>query len=127
MRPAGPAEGRSRRSPRAWATEGRELKHLRPPLPRPRGFSFWLGVVLIALSFAIYPAYPVVPFLPISRWAQGGAAVGMSVLSWGMFIAGSLLAGKKGVAYLKQRTSEWKERQGDRTDRLRLLFRRTRK
>lgn len=69
---------------------------------RPR-LSFWLGVILIVLSFGIYPAYPVVPFLPISRWARGGAAVGLSVVSWGMFLAGSTLAGKEGVAYLRGR------------------------
>ncbi len=78
------------------------------------GFSFWLGVMLMALSFGIYPAYPVVPFLPISRWAKGGAAVGMSVVSWGMFFVGSVLAGKEGVAYLKRRFRGSRERHGDR-------------
>ena len=70
-----------------------------------RRFSFWLGVILMALSFGIYPAYLVVPFLPISRWAKGEAAVGMLVVSWGMFFVGSVLAGKEGVAYLKRRFS----------------------
>jgi hypothetical protein len=59
----------------------------------------------MALSFAIYPAYPFVPFLPISRWAMGETAVGMSAVSWGMFLVGSVLAGKDGVAYLKRRFS----------------------
>jgi len=81
----------------------------------------------MALSFAIYLAYPVVPFLPISRWATGEMVVGMSVVSWGMFLVGSVLAGKKGVAYLKRRFSEWRERQGDRNDRFWRLFYRIRK
>jgi hypothetical protein len=73
-------------------------------LRRPRqGLSFWLGVILIALSFGIYPSYPVVPFLPISAWRKGGVAIGLSAVSWGMFFVGSVLVGKKGVAYLKRR------------------------
>ncbi len=59
----------------------------------------------MALSFGIYLAYPVVPFLRISEWAKGEVAVGMSAVSWGMFLVGSVLAGKEGVAYLKRRFS----------------------
>jgi hypothetical protein len=79
-------------------------------LPRPpQGLSFWLGVILMALSFGIYPAYPVVPFLPISAWRKGAVAIGLSALSWGVFFAGSMLAGKNGVAYLKRRLFERRE------------------
>jgi len=60
----------------------------------------------MALSFGIYPAYPVVPFLPISAWRMGEVAVGLSAVSWGMFFVGSVLVGKKGVAYLKRRFFE---------------------
>jgi hypothetical protein len=67
---------------------------------------FWLGVTLMALSFAIYPAYSLVPFLPISAWRKGEVAVGLSAVSWGMFLGGSMLVGKKGVAYLKRRFFE---------------------
>jgi len=69
----------------------------------PQGLSFWLGVILMALSFGIYPAYPVVPFLPISAWRKGEVALGLAAVSWGMFFLGSVLVGKKGVAYLKRR------------------------
>jgi hypothetical protein len=67
----------------------------------------------MALSFGIYLAYPVVPFLRISGWARGGVAVGMSVVSWGMFFVGSVLAGKEGVAYLRRRFSRRRDRQED--------------
>ena len=83
------------------------MKCRRPP----QRLSFWLGVILLALSFAIYPAYPVVPFLPISAWRKGEVAVGLLAVSWGMFFAGSVLVGKKGVAYLKRRFFEWREHQ----------------
>ena len=80
---------------------------LRPP----QGLSFWLGVILIALSFGIYPAYPVVVFLPISMWRKGEVAMGLAAVSWGMFFVGSVLVGKKGVAYLKRRFFERREHQ----------------
>jgi hypothetical protein len=74
--------------------------------PRPRRRSFFgLGVILMGLSFGIYLAYPVVPFLPISAWNKGGVAVGLSIVSWGMFGLGFALAGKEGLTYLKRRFS----------------------
>jgi hypothetical protein len=63
----------------------------------------------MALSFGIYPAYPVVPFLPISAWRKGEVAIGLLAVSWGMFFVGSVLVGKKGVAYLKRRFFERRE------------------
>lgn len=73
-------------------------------LPRPPGrASFWLGAILVLLSFMIYPAYPLVPFLPISLWQKGGVGLAMAAISWGIFLAGSALVGKKGVDYLKRR------------------------
>ena len=83
------------------------MKLRRPP----QGLSFWLGVILMALSFGIYLAYPVVLFLPISAWRKGEVAVGLAAVSWGMFLVGSVLVGKKGVAYLKRRFFEWREHQ----------------
>ena len=73
-------------------------------LPRPPGrASFWLGAILVLLSFMIYPAYPLVPFLPISLWQKGGVGLALAAISWGIFLAGSALVGKKGVDYLKRR------------------------
>ena len=51
----------------------------------------------MALSFGIYPAYPMVPFLAISAWRKGEVAMGLSAVSWGMFLVGSVLVGKKGA------------------------------
>jgi hypothetical protein len=70
----------------------RNIVKLRRP---PQGLSFWLGVILMALSLGIYPAYPVVPFLPISAWRKGEVAIGLSAVSWGMFFVGPVLVGKK--------------------------------
>ncbi len=93
--------------------EGSDLRNLATspgPSPGPRRrFSFWFGISLIGLSFCIYLAYPVVPFLPISAWGKGGVAVGMSIVSWGIFFAGSILAGKEGLASLKRRFARRRE------------------
>jgi len=70
---------------------------------RPQRLSFWLGLILVTLSFGIYPAYLVVALLPISLLSRGGVAVVLLALSWCMFGVGSLLLGRKGLAYLKER------------------------
>jgi hypothetical protein len=75
--------------------------------------SVWLGASLMALSFGIYLAYPVVLFLPISGWGKGGVAVGLSLVSWTMFLVGSVMAGKEAVAHLRERFSRQKARPGD--------------
>jgi len=83
------------------ATEARE-----PPVASPESSSrasFWVGAILILLSFCIYPAYPLLPFLPISLWQKGGLGIGLAALSWGFFFVGSALIGRKGVTYLKRR------------------------
>lgn len=64
--------------------------------------SLWAGGLLILLSFGIYPAYPLVPFLPISLWQKGGVGIGLAALSWSLFFAGSALVGKRGMVYLKR-------------------------
>jgi hypothetical protein len=77
----------------------------------PQGLPFWVGVMLIGLSFGIYPSYPVVFFLPISAWRKGEVAIGLLAVSWGMFFVGSALVGKKSVAYLKRRFFKRREHQ----------------
>jgi hypothetical protein len=69
----------------------------------PGRVAFWVGTSLILLSFGIYPAYPLVHLLPISLWQKGGVGLALAAISWGIFLAGSALVGKKGVAYLKRR------------------------
>jgi hypothetical protein len=73
------------------------------PFRPPSRASFWVGGILILLSLGIYPAYPLVSFLPISIWQKGGVGLALAGASWAMFFAGSALVGKKGVAYLKRR------------------------
>ncbi len=69
----------------------------------PHRLSFWLGAILMALSFGIYPAYPLVPLLPISAWRKGQVAMGLSAVSWALFFVGSVLVGKEGVISLRRR------------------------
>jgi hypothetical protein len=69
----------------------------------PGRVTFWLGASLILLSFGSYPAYPLVHFLPISLWQKGGVGLALAAISWGFFLVGSALVGKKGVDYLKRR------------------------
>jgi len=95
----------------AWSWDAILGKNMVKLVRPPQGLSFWLGVILVVLSFGIYPAYPVVPFLPISAWRKGEVAVGLLAVSWGMFFVGSVLVGKKGVAYLRRRFFERSERQ----------------
>jgi hypothetical protein len=65
-------------------------------------------VALIASSFGMYLAYPVILLLPIGPWAKGIVIVGASVLSWAVFFGGTLLAGREGLAYLKGRLAAWR-------------------
>ena len=64
------------------------------PSAPPSRASFWVGSILILLSFGIYPAYPLVSFLPISVWQKGGVGVVLAGASWAMFFAGSALVGR---------------------------------
>jgi len=63
---------------------------------------FTIGVALIASSFAVYPAYPVIALLPLPLDLRVALAVAASALSWGIFLIGTTLAGKQGVDYLKR-------------------------
>ena len=56
---------------------------------------------MVVLSFGIYPAYPLMPFLPISLRQKGGIGIALAAVSWATFLAGSALLGRKGLAYLK--------------------------
>jgi hypothetical protein len=55
----------------------------------------------MVLSFALYPAYGLIAFLPISRWAKTATMAAGWGLSWSLFFGGSLLAGKEGVELVK--------------------------
>ena len=68
---------------------------------RKHAFAFYLGVVLIALSHAIFAAYAAIPFLGMSPAAMGATFLAGSVASWVVFGVGVWLAGKEGFALLK--------------------------
>jgi hypothetical protein len=83
----------------------------------PRRSWFWLGVILMTLSFGIYPAYALMVFSPISWWDKFAVVVGLAAISWSMFLVGSAFAGKQGLAQLRQRFSSWRVRRGTPVDR----------
>ncbi len=62
-----------------------------------------IGYGLLALSFLVWG---LVFLLPFSELSAGGIAIAAAVLyaiSYGLFFAGGLLAGKKAIGGLKQR------------------------
>ena len=74
-----------------------------PPDDPDRGFRFKAGVTFIAVSFLVYPAYFVIPFLPLSKTMKLSITLVGSLLSWGAFGIGSCLSGREGYEWLKQR------------------------
>ncbi|MBI2532518.1 MAG: hypothetical protein HYW03_09955 [Deltaproteobacteria bacterium] len=67
-----------------------------------KSLRFIAGAALIAGSFLVYLAYPVILFyLPFSESIKVGATVAVWVLSWAVFSAGSLLTGPQGYEWLK--------------------------
>jgi hypothetical protein len=63
---------------------------------------FVTGVSLIAGSFLVYLAYPVIVFLPLSGNAKIGVIIIASLLSWSAFSIGVLLAGLEAYEWLKE-------------------------
>ncbi len=57
----------------------------------------------MAVSFLVYPAYSVVPFLSLSDRMKIGVTLLTSLLSWGVFYAGIYLSGREGYDWLKRR------------------------
>jgi hypothetical protein len=56
----------------------------------------------MATSFALYPAYALIAFLPISATSKIACGLAGWMFSWSLFAIGSALAGKEGVRYLKE-------------------------
>lgn len=52
------------------------------------------GIILIGISFLIYPLYAVIPFLPLSLTLKIVVSTIGSLVSWALFSAGVFLAGK---------------------------------
>ena len=64
---------------------------------------FAVGIALIVISFLVYPAYPLIVFLPYSGEIKVAVTIAASLLSWGVFSAGIFLAGREGYNWLKGR------------------------
>ena len=64
---------------------------------------FVAGIVLMAISFLVYPTYPMILVLSLSDRMKIGVAVLASLLSWGVFCSGFYLAGREGYEWLKGR------------------------
>ncbi|MDP2602792.1 MAG: hypothetical protein Q8S00_09395 [Deltaproteobacteria bacterium] len=74
----------------------------RTPAQGQKSLRFIAGTALIAGSFLVYLAYPVILlYLPFSGSVKLGATVAVWVLSWAVFSAGILLTGPQGYEWLK--------------------------
>jgi hypothetical protein len=82
---------------------------LRRGEPRPhRGRrGFLAGVLLMAGSFLVYPAYPLLVFFPSTDRARVEVTLVAAALSWAVFSVGLYLAGRRGWVWLRRR---WKGR-----------------
>jgi hypothetical protein len=61
---------------------------------------FFAGVVLIALSFLVYPGYSLFVFLPLAGEVKLAGIIAGSFLSWIIFGFGTFLAGREGYEWL---------------------------
>jgi CBS domain containing-hemolysin-like protein len=84
-----------------------DLTH--PPVPAEKRARFLGGVVLIAFSFLVYPAFIVILLLPLSAEMKIAVIAAASIASWAAFSAGIYLAGRRGYNWLKER---WRQLMG---------------
>ncbi len=59
-------------------------------------------MTLVATSFALYPAFVLIAFLPLTAAGKIACALAAWMLSWSLFALGSALAGKEGVRYVRE-------------------------
>jgi hypothetical protein len=89
-----------------------DLNSKAAPAPQ-RSIRFIAGTSLMAASFLVYPAYPVILlWLPLSASVKAGVSVAIWVVSWGTFSLGAYLAGPEGYAWFK---GVWKRLTGRRS------------
>ena len=65
------------------------------------------GVLLMAGSFLVYPAYPILILWPVADRARVELTLVAAALSWAVFSAGLYLAGRRGWIWLRRR---WQSR-----------------
>ena len=63
------------------------------------------GVLLMAGSFLVYPAYPILVLWPATDRARVEITLVATTLSWAVFSVGLYLAGRRGWVWLRRR---WK-------------------
>jgi hypothetical protein len=64
-------------------------------------------VLLMAGSFLVYPAYPVLVLWPVTDHSRVEISLVAAGLSWAVFSVGLYLAGRRGWVWLRRR---WKGR-----------------
>jgi hypothetical protein len=64
---------------------------------------FLTGVLLMAGSFLVYPAYPVLVIWPVSDRARIEVTLVAAAFSWAVFSVGLYLAGRRGWVWLRRR------------------------
>jgi hypothetical protein len=79
------------------------------PRPHRARRGFLAGVGLMAGSFLVYPAYPLLVLWPASDRARIEVTLVAAAVSWALFSVGLYLAGKRGWVWLRRR---WKGRAG---------------
>jgi hypothetical protein len=65
------------------------------------------GVLLMAGSFLVYPAYPILILWPVTERARVELTLVAAAVSWAVFSVGLYLAGRRGWVWLRRR---WKGR-----------------
>jgi hypothetical protein len=75
------------------------------PRPHRRRRGFMTGVLMMAGSFLVYPAYPFLVLWPTTERVRVGLTVVAAGLSWVVFSTGLYLAGRRGWIWLRRR---WK-------------------
>ena len=74
----------------------------RTPAQGQKSLRFIAGTALIAGSFLVYLAYPVILlYLPFSGSIKVGATIAVWVSSWAVFSAGIFLTGPQGYEWVK--------------------------
>lgn len=65
-------------------------------------WTFRVGSALVVLSFALYPSYPLIALLPVPVETRVFGELAAWVVSWSLFAAGTALAGRDAVDFLKR-------------------------
>jgi hypothetical protein len=73
------------------------------PRPRRDRRGFLAGVLLMAGSFLVYPAYSLLVLWPTSDRPRVEVTLVAAAISWALFSVGLYLAGRRGWVWLRRR------------------------